>query len=360
MLANMKFIGNLFLRQLLAVKVIGQVVHDLVGIKDGNTLPEEHMIECVCELLQAIGFTLDETPQGESLMNSFAARLKDISNFRVGGKPAFGKRIQFSIESLLDLRKNKWQKKLFKEQAKTKAAVRDEFDREARQHGRTNPADSMFSIQTVGVRPSYIDDIANQKKRTKADAGPQKVKFDQAYVKKLCQYFGEDKDGDSLQADWNKASPNDKEAKQGVEWLLEAGFNDSEKADIVASSLAELMKRRLVPWDVLKECFTVSLGTLPELKLDEPQCDVMVHCLVARLLMLDSFKEAMLKPIQNFVSQNENRDLGWSLLHGIIKKLKVENRQDIVKKALAMSEFTSCAATAKGITASEAKKHLDS
>ena len=88
----------------------------------------------------------------------------------------------------------------------------------------------MFSIQTVGVRPSYIDatrrerererairysigiaflaalfslfppcqvtkaddfhvrpeDIANQKKRTKADAGPQKVKFDQAYVKQPC------------------------------------------------------------------------------------------------------------------------------------------------------------------------------
>eukprot|EP00438_Fugacium_kawagutii_P015395 Skav225155 [mRNA] locus=scaffold1056:303579:304109:- [translate_table: standard] len=96
MLANIKFIGNLFLRQLLAVKVIGQavfapvcvkgtmfkrmlhsmfvirfvcqlslgawkVVHDLVGIKEGNALPEEHMIECVCELLQAIGFTLDES-----------------------------------------------------------------------------------------------------------------------------------------------------------------------------------------------------------------------------------------------------------------------------------------------------------
>ena len=41
------------------MKSSGQVVHDLVGIKDGNTLPEEHMIECVCELLQAIGFTLD-------------------------------------------------------------------------------------------------------------------------------------------------------------------------------------------------------------------------------------------------------------------------------------------------------------
>ena len=54
-LANMKFIGNLFLRQLLAAKVIGQVVHDLIGLKE--TLPEEHMIECVCELLQAAALT---------------------------------------------------------------------------------------------------------------------------------------------------------------------------------------------------------------------------------------------------------------------------------------------------------------
>ena len=34
--------------------------------------------------------------------------------------------------------------------------------------------------------------------------------------------------------------------------------------------------------------FLQNAGTV---RLDEPQCDVMVHCLVARLLMLDSFKE---------------------------------------------------------------------
>ena len=40
--------------------VAPEVVHDLIGIKQGeNPLPEEHMIECVCELLQAIGYTLD-------------------------------------------------------------------------------------------------------------------------------------------------------------------------------------------------------------------------------------------------------------------------------------------------------------
>jgi len=59
MLANMKFIGHRFLRHLLAVKVIGQVVHDLIGIKEG--LPEEHKIECTCELLCTIGCRLSRS-----------------------------------------------------------------------------------------------------------------------------------------------------------------------------------------------------------------------------------------------------------------------------------------------------------
>lgn len=59
LLANMKLIGNLFLRQLLHVKVIGQIVYDLIVIIDNP--PKEHMIECVCELLRVIGHTLDGT-----------------------------------------------------------------------------------------------------------------------------------------------------------------------------------------------------------------------------------------------------------------------------------------------------------
>jgi len=33
----------------------------------------------------------------------------------------------------------------------------------------------------------------------------------------MCEYFADDKDGESLQQDWAKAEPSDKEAKQG--WL---------------------------------------------------------------------------------------------------------------------------------------------
>jgi hypothetical protein len=130
-LANMKFIGNLFLRQLLAVKVIGQVVHDLIGIKDAPI--EEHMIECVCELLQAIGFSLDNTPQGKILVTQFLHRLMDLKK---EVDPAtktnvFSKRIQFRIQDLIDLRGSNWQKKMFKETAKTKDEVKKDAARDA-------------------------------------------------------------------------------------------------------------------------------------------------------------------------------------------------------------------------------------
>ncbi|CAE7233373.1 unnamed protein product [Symbiodinium natans] len=364
MLANMKFIGNLFLRQLLAVKVIGQVVHDLIGIKQGeNPLPEEHMIECVCELLQAIGFTLDETQQGESLMNSFAARLKDLSGVRNNGRHAYSKRIQFQIDGLLELRKNKWMKKLFKEQAKTKKAVQEEQEREQRNHGGKVGPDNMFSVQTVGVRPAYMDEIASQKKRTKAaDGGNSKPKFDQAYVKKICQYYGEDQQGDTLQEDWAKAQPTKEETKQGLDWLLDSGFDDRSKQDVTAQVIAELVKRRLIPWDMLKDNLSARLESLSDMMMDVPHADGFVHALMARLFMLgDAFNSVVLKALQAFVSHgdDETKKLGWNLLAGIIKKLKTE-RADMVPKVLQKSDFLSIAATARGCSSQEAKKQLES
>merc|ERR1712014_292393 len=88
MLANVKFIGELFLRGLLAVKVIGQVVADLIGTKDVR--PEGYMIECGCELLQAIGHSLDSSKRGNMLMTRFLHRLACLKN---AGDPQTGKAV---------------------------------------------------------------------------------------------------------------------------------------------------------------------------------------------------------------------------------------------------------------------------
>merc|ERR1719382_1363194 len=158
-------------------------------------LAEEHMIECACELLQAIGHTLDCTSHGQLLMNQFSARLLDLGRIPdKDGKASYSKRIQFQIQDLLDLRSNGWAKKLFKEQAKTKDEVRKDAAAEARKQGKGAGTDAMFTTQLAGVRPSYIDASKvpgqGQKQRRAGE-----VVWDQAYVKRICQYYADDRNG---------------------------------------------------------------------------------------------------------------------------------------------------------------------
>eukprot|EP00971_Amphidinium_carterae_P257055 5103140-Amphidinium_carterae.1 len=62
-LANMRFIGHLYLRQLLSTKVITSVAQELAGC-GADTLPKEHVIECLVELLMTTGVTLEAHPVG--------------------------------------------------------------------------------------------------------------------------------------------------------------------------------------------------------------------------------------------------------------------------------------------------------
>ena len=58
-LANMKFIGNLFLRKLLATKVISSVLVNLIG--DTENIPEEYHVEFACVLSQTVGKSLEDS-----------------------------------------------------------------------------------------------------------------------------------------------------------------------------------------------------------------------------------------------------------------------------------------------------------
>mmetsp|Transcript_22779 Transcript_22779/g.58094 ORF Transcript_22779/g.58094 Transcript_22779/m.58094 type:complete len:727 (-) Transcript_22779:306-2486(-) len=355
MLANMKFIGNLFLRQLLAVKVIGQVVHDLIGIKE--TLPEEHMIECVCELLEAIGYTLDSTSHGKQLMTQFSARLIDLKRMvDANGKSAFEKRIQFKIQDLLDLRSKNWEKKLYREQAKTKDEVRKDAMKEQRSTGKGSGAstDVVFATAVVGVRPSYIDEFKNTRPRAKAPVDV-KPSLDQAYVKKLFSYYADERSADQLEADWNKASPTPKEAKQGAEHLLEIGFNDVQKEHVVADTVFELIFRRALTWDILKDALSEFMRGLEDMLMDVPTADIFVHSLFSRLLVGcgKDFNPMIIKTLPT-----ESPDFTWSLIVGALKKVKEKGGADAVRKSLDIREFSDVACKARRCSASELKRHL--
>ncbi len=62
LIALVSFIGHLYVRRLVAARVVAQVVHDLIGVRD--RMPEEPLIRCVCELMQCIGQEIDANKQG--------------------------------------------------------------------------------------------------------------------------------------------------------------------------------------------------------------------------------------------------------------------------------------------------------
>uniref|UniRef100_A0A7S2QBJ4 MIF4G domain-containing protein n=1 Tax=Zooxanthella nutricula TaxID=1333877 RepID=A0A7S2QBJ4_9DINO len=357
MLANMKFIGNLFLRQLLAVKVIGQVVHDLIGIKEKQ--PEEHMIECVCELLQAIGHTLDATAHGKVLMSQFSARLLTLKHAQErDGKATFSKRIQFQIQDLLDLRHNGWAKKLFKEQAKTKDEVRKDALAEARKQAKGAGTDAMFITQIAGVRPSYIDASKvpgqGQKQRRAGE-----VVWDQAYVKRICQYYADDRNGEELDENWKRATPTSAQTKQGIEWLLDLGFNDRSKEDIMAETITELLSRRVVSWQHLEDALTPMLEGLEDMRIDVPHCDSFFHALLSRLLLKfqKEFNASILKPL---TGEGQSSDFTWRLLLGGFKKAKERGgrKDSVVAMVVENNEFAQAVAKVRKCSTTELRSLL--
>lgn len=157
-LANMKFIGHLFLRKLLSAKIIGSVIRDLAKCEDEETVPEEPMVECLCQLVTNIGFTLEESPAGKAALVSVLGRLKDLKSRaapdgRRGG--LYCKRVQFTIQDVLDVRAAGWQKKSFKATAKTKDEIRQEQERDLKAQASGKSAGA--KLQIAGARKELKD-----------------------------------------------------------------------------------------------------------------------------------------------------------------------------------------------------------
>ena len=109
-LASVKFIGHLFLRQMLSVKIIGQVLWDLIG---GVAHIEEHRIECACELLKVIVFSLDHARHGPIFVTEVLGRLVDLKKRTDPntGKSVYSETVQIQIQDLVDMRGRSWQAK---------------------------------------------------------------------------------------------------------------------------------------------------------------------------------------------------------------------------------------------------------
>jgi len=263
---------------------------------------------------------------------------------------AFSNRVRFQIQNLIDLRGNNWQKKMFKETAKTKKDVKSEAISLAIQQQKGAGSEALFAMQVVGQRPAYIEN-----KKPPQSARPP---FEQAYVRKILGYFSEERAGDGLEQDWKRASPSLDEAKQGLKWLCDIGINDPSKDDVAAAAITELVARRCLRIDALTEALSENLRHLEDLLVDAPMAQGFFEGLLARLLALGpKFDPSVLASALPTPGPSGD-DRIWRLLVGTLRRLKLKSGSEAVEKTISVSELSSIACKARKCNVWKLKDYL--
>jgi hypothetical protein len=108
--------------------------------------PQEHALECACELLNSIGFTMESMPFGQVALPVVFGRLRSLKAKKAAdGKGVYSKRVQFMIQDLIDTREAGWTRKVFRSSAKTMEEIRA-----------SQPQDKGGETVMVGQRPLYM------------------------------------------------------------------------------------------------------------------------------------------------------------------------------------------------------------
>ncbi|CAD7936882.1 unnamed protein product [Amoebophrya sp. A120] len=292
-ITNMKFIGQLFLRQLLSVKVITSVIEDLIQLNSEEVGgPREDELECAVELLQTIGYTLESVtanaPNGEqqqggnngeqqqsSRLSNYFSKLRFLKTSKdEGGNYRYSKRCQFLIQDLLDLRMQGWRKKMLKEAAKKKEDMSGDLN---------DPnAARPFEFEIAGARPDYISAAKNQR----ADKGEQKD-VDMKSVTKIITYFAEDDDKDEqavanrLKKDFTDSVPPNM-VEKALQIAVQYAQAKGERSGKVSSMFLALADKGACRYGQVGAAIGDGLANLHDTLMDEPQADQIFHVFFAR------------------------------------------------------------------------------
>lgn len=118
-LGTIRFMGELFLRKILSVAILQRIARTLLKMDTGGPkVPYEHLVEGFIELITTIGYTLDQYNSGSDMLNEYMIYLTKLMN-----DGNYSLRIVYKIQDLIDLRKKRWVKKVFKEKATSVADI---------------------------------------------------------------------------------------------------------------------------------------------------------------------------------------------------------------------------------------------
>lgn len=140
MLGNVKFIGQLYKKNLLKEKIMRFCIASLLKLEElENTSPknpdykdscdydmDEEDHEAICSIFTTIGSTID-TPVAVNFMKVCFTKITKLSSDK-----ALPSRSRFMYKDLLDLRSNNWVPRRKEEKAKTLEEIRKDVEREER------------------------------------------------------------------------------------------------------------------------------------------------------------------------------------------------------------------------------------
>mmetsp|Transcript_13305 Transcript_13305/g.30163 ORF Transcript_13305/g.30163 Transcript_13305/m.30163 type:complete len:988 (+) Transcript_13305:108-3071(+) len=250
--AMVHFIGNLYIRKLLVTKVVQALLKEL-AVPGGKKYPEELEVDCACDLMSTIGFTLDSEPKGKVMLDSIVGRMKELQK---SGK--YSTRCLCVMMDTLDLRANGWRMKAKREVAKTLKEV-----------GESAKHKNALTFETViaGARPKHV--AAKPAKGAPVPSPTSKPKVDAGKVIRYVQYFAEDHDGDALAQEWRDMNLSPEGICMAVQFILEKAVVGS--LSRVAEALKCLVDAELITREIIFAEIATREGKLEDIILDCPK-----------------------------------------------------------------------------------------
>jgi translation initiation factor 4G len=167
MLGNIKFIGQLFKKNMLKERIMRYCIATLLKLDEpekgkyvdkGNADMDEEDHEAICSMFGTIGATIDK-PASADFMKVCFDKIQKLST-----DSALPSRSRFMYKDLLELRQNQWVPRRKVEKAKTLEEIRKDVEREERRQAQQSQQAMRGSFRqsgTSGGRGSY--DNRNQR-----------------------------------------------------------------------------------------------------------------------------------------------------------------------------------------------------
>jgi translation initiation factor 4G len=142
MLGNIRFIGELFKKSMLAEGVMHTCIMKLLG--DGKRDPTEEDVEALCKLMMTVGGQLD-SPKAKAYMDAYFSRIATLSKLT-----DLSSRHRFMLQDVIDTRSKGWRERRKQEGPKKIEEVHRDAQRQA-----------MEQTRRAGIRPERSTSFGN-------------------------------------------------------------------------------------------------------------------------------------------------------------------------------------------------------